>query len=58
MIETDSPYLIPRDLKLKTRRNEPMHLKHIAEVIANLRKEPFDKILKNTTLTSQKFFNL
>ena len=58
MIETDSPYLIPRDLKLKTRRNEPMHLGHIAEIIAVLTNTPINQIIKNTTLTSQMFFNL
>jgi len=33
LIETDSPYLIPRSLK-KSRRNEPMHLPVIAEKLA------------------------
>lgn len=58
MIETDSPYLIPRDLKLKTRRNEPMHLAHIAQVIAELTHQSFENLQKYTVLTSQKFFNL
>ena len=39
MVETDAPYLLPRDLKLKTRRNEPMHLPHIAATVANARGE-------------------
>ena len=36
MIETDAPYLLPRDLapKPKTRRNEPMHLPHILRAVA------------------------
>ena len=58
MIETDSPYLIPRDLKLKTRRNEPKHLPHIAQVIAELRNEELDLLVHNTTLNSEEFFSL
>jgi TatD DNase family protein len=36
MIETDAPFLVPRDLPEKPRhgRNEPKHLTHIAAVIA------------------------
>ena len=35
-LETDAPYLLPRDLKPRpaSRRNEPMHLAHIAAVVA------------------------
>lgn len=58
MIETDSPYLIPRDLKLKTRRNEPKHLPHIAQVIAQLRNQELDYFKQMTIATSRQFFNL
>ncbi|HHL32718.1 MAG TPA: hydrolase TatD [Oceanospirillales bacterium] len=58
MIETDSPYLIPRDLKLKTRRNEPKHLPHIAQVIAELRSKPLADFINTVTATSQKFFSI
>ena len=58
MIETDSPYLIPRDLKLKTRRNEPKHLAHIAQVIAELRNEELSAFCQLTTETSAKFFDI
>ena len=41
MIETDAPYLLPRDLKPppKSRRNEPCYLPHIAATVARLRGE-------------------
>ena len=58
MIETDSPYLIPRDLKLKTRRNEPQHLPHIAQVIAGLKKMPVNSFIQETSNASKMFFNL
>ena len=41
MIETDAPYLLPRDLdpRPKSRRNEPAYLPHIARTVAQLRGE-------------------
>ena len=41
LIETDAPYLLPRDLAPKptSRRNEPAHLPHILERIAHWRGE-------------------
>ena len=58
MIETDSPYLIPRDLKLKTRRNEPKHLPHIAQIIAELRGENLDDFNLAIDKNSRSFFNI
>lgn len=41
LIETDAPYLLPRDLSPKpaSRRNEPAHLGHILASVAQLRGE-------------------
>ncbi|AXF77892.1 3'-5' ssDNA/RNA exonuclease TatD [Erwinia tracheiphila] len=41
LLETDAPYLIPRDLRPRppSRRNEPGFLPHIVEQVAELRKE-------------------
>ena len=50
--------LIPRDLKLKTRRNEPKHLPHIAQVIAKLRNTTLNKFIQTVTENSVHFFNL
>ena len=42
MLETDAPYLLPRDLepRPKSRRNEPRYLPHILETVAACRGEP------------------
>jgi TatD DNase family protein len=58
MIETDAPYLLPRDLKPKpkTHRNEPMWLGHIAQTIAAARGESIDALKASTTATAQAFF--
>lgn len=59
MIETDGPYLLPRDLdpKPESRRNEPMYLPHIASVIAQARGETRDELAAHTTRTAREFFN-
>ncbi|MCZ6561149.1 MAG: TatD family hydrolase [Gammaproteobacteria bacterium] len=60
MVETDAPYLLPRDLDPKpdSRRNEPMHLPHIVESIAKARGiEPLE-LASATVATSEQFFAL
>lgn len=60
MIETDAPYLIPRDLKPKpsSSRNEPKYLPHIAEKIAQRYQKPLAEIAQATTETARKFFRI
>ena len=60
MIETDAPYLLPRTLKPlpKDRRNEPMHLGHIAEELARDRGEDVAVTIANTVATTRAFFRL
>ena len=60
MIETDAPYLLPRDLvpKPKTRRNEPMHLPHILRALAAAIGQEPDALARATTATARRFFGL
>jgi TatD DNase family protein len=60
MVETDSPYLLPRDLdpKPKSRRNEPRYLPHIAHTVASLRGEPLEAVAASTTANAVRFFRL
>ncbi|MGH8402488.1 MAG: TatD family hydrolase, partial [Gammaproteobacteria bacterium] len=60
MLETDSPYLLPRDLKTKPRahRNEPMYLAHICEVMATCIGKSAAQIATETTVNAQRFFKL
>ncbi|HEY3645217.1 MAG TPA: TatD family hydrolase [Gammaproteobacteria bacterium] len=60
MLETDAPYLIPRDLAPKpaSNRNEPMHLKHIAQVVAECLDRPVDQLVRETTRNAEAFFAL
>jgi len=60
MIETDAPYLLPRDLqpRPKSRRNEPSCLPHILETLARIRGEPPAHLAGTTTATARAFFRL
>jgi TatD DNase family protein len=60
MLETDSPYLLPRDLKPMPshRRNEPMYLPHICAEVARNRDEDNAITAANATAAAKRFFDL
>lgn len=60
MIETDSPYLLPRTLspRPKDRRNEPMYLPHVLAELARDRGETVAVVAAATTATARAFFRL
>ena len=57
MIETDCPYLIPKNLPKKSNRNEPSNLNHIANEIAFLMEVDEDSLRKETYENSVNFFD-
>jgi TatD DNase family protein len=59
MLETDAPYLLPRDLepRPKSRRNEPRYLPHILETVAACRNESPAVIAAATTRNALAFFH-
>ena len=60
LIETDSPYLLPRTVRPMPshRRNEPMYLRHIVEELARDRGEAVEITAATTTATARSFFGL
>jgi TatD DNase family protein len=60
MLETDAPYLLPRDLRPRpaSRRNEPMHLLHVAQAVARARGESLEVLAAATTAASRAFFRI
>lgn len=58
MIETDSPYLLPKNLKVKGRRNEPKYIYEIAKRIADLQKKDIGEIAGLLYENSLEFFKL
>jgi len=60
MVETDSPYLKPRDLRplVKTHRNEPQWLPWIVKTVAKAVGKGVEEVAKETTATARAFFRL
>jgi TatD DNase family protein len=60
LIETDSPYLKPRDLRpqIKAHRNEPRWLPWIAGTLAACRGETLEQLAAQTTTNARRFFRL
>jgi TatD DNase family protein len=60
MLETDSPYLTPRDMRPqpKARRNEPAHLPHVLHTVARALGRPAERVAEDTTRNAKAFFGL
>lgn len=60
MIETDAPYIMPRDIrpKPKSKRNEPALLPHVLRAVAAARRESPEELAHSTTETARAFFAL
>ena len=58
MIETDAPFLAPRDVRPKITRNEPMHLPRVLSAIARQRGESPESVAAATTATARRVFRL
>jgi TatD DNase family protein len=60
LLETDAPYLLPRDLKPapKSRRNEPRFLPHIAAAVAAARGESTETLARTATGNTRRLFHL
>jgi TatD DNase family protein len=60
LLETDSPYLTPRDLRPqpKARRNEPSFLPHILRAVARALGRPAEEVAADTTRNAKSLFGL
>jgi len=61
MLETDAPYLLPRDLKEKpaqSRRNEPCYLPHISEAVAKYMNVDVEELKTMALKNTRRFFGL
>ena len=64
MLETDAPYLLPRDLPKEqvnpanSRRNEPAYLAHLLSSIAGCLGKSPDTLAAETTANAMKFFRI
>jgi TatD DNase family protein len=60
MIETDAPYLLPRDLdpRPRSRRNEPAHLPHVLAALARCMQADVAELAQATTRNAETLFGL
>lgn len=60
MLETDAPWLTPRDLQPKPKdgRNEPMFLPHIAQKVAACRQQSLEHVASISYRNAKHFFGL
>jgi len=60
LLETDAPYLTPRDLKPqpKARRNEPAFLPHILKAVARALGRPAEEVAAETERNARELFSL
>lgn len=57
LVETDCPYLSPEPVR-KIRRNEPAHVAHTAQLLADVRGESFADLAAQTTANAKALFRL
>jgi TatD DNase family protein len=60
MIESDGPYLLPRDIRPapQSRRNEPFYLPYVVRAIAAARGETPEAVAAASTASARKLFGL
>ena len=58
MLETDCPYLVPKNLPIKAKKNinEPKYLPHIAQEVSNLMGVSFEMLQEATSQNTELFF--
>jgi len=56
LIETDSPYLAP--VPFRGKRNEPSHVRQVAEVVAAMRRVPVEALIESTARNAATLFGL
>lgn len=56
LVETDAPFLTPHPLR--SHRNEPAYVQHVAEKLAEVRDESMDAIAEQTTANATRLFAL
>ena len=58
LVETDAPYLFPRDLDKARRRNEPSFVRHVAATVARARGETLEDLAQLSSANAERLFSL
>jgi len=58
MIETDAPFLTPKNIRPRPEFNEPFYLARVAETLAQCLGIPVTKVIEHSTQNALRFFSL
>lgn len=58
LVETDSPYLTPEPLRGKQKRNEPALVRHVGELLAEIRGQTIEHVAEITAANARRLFAL
>jgi TatD DNase family protein len=58
MIETDAPFLAPKNIRPRPDHNEPYYLGRVAESVALCLGLPVSKVIEHSTQNALRFFSL
>lgn len=56
LLETDAPYLLPRNIRPRPKRNHPKFLSYIAQGIADIKHVSVEKVTANASQNTQQLF--
>ncbi|MEO9656352.1 TatD family hydrolase [Marinomonas sp.] len=57
-LETDAPYLLPRNIRPRPKRNHPKYLPYVAEEVAKLKNMSVNELIQQTRKNSQTLFGI
>jgi len=58
LLETDAPYLLPRNIRPRPKKNHPKYLPYVAEEVARLRGMSVEALIEATLDNTHRLFNL
>ncbi|AEF54782.1 TatD family hydrolase [Marinomonas posidonica] len=58
LLETDAPYLLPRNIRPRPKKNHPKYLPYVAEEVARLRNMTVEALIKASVDNTHRLFNL
>ncbi|MDB4837072.1 TatD family hydrolase [Marinomonas sp.] len=58
LIETDAPYLLPRNIRPRPKKNHPKYLPWVAQEVARLKGIPVDELIKQSRKNTSHLFGL
>ena len=58
LVETDAPYLVPRNVEGLNRTNVPQNIVYVVKELAKYMKVPEDVLIENARKNTERIFNL